>query len=120
MCKRIKGVAGDMVYFKHKNRDPMLLQVPEGHVWLLGDNTANSNDSRYYGPVPLGMLEGRIFFKIGLNPLRAGSLDAAATKVENGPSTKLKETSEVNETQETKETKENADLIERRNVGNNS
>lgn len=80
MCKRIKGVAGDMVYYKDKNRVPILLRVPEGHVWLLGDNPANSNDSRFYGPVPLGMLQGRIFFKVGLNPPHASSVDTITWK----------------------------------------
>ncbi|EQB79178.1 hypothetical protein CB1_056579052 [Camelus ferus] len=37
--------------------------VPTGHVWLEGDNLQNSTDSRYYGPVPYGLIRGRIFFK---------------------------------------------------------
>uniref|UniRef100_A0A8C8AUP3 Inner mitochondrial membrane peptidase subunit 1 n=3 Tax=Telluraves TaxID=3073808 RepID=A0A8C8AUP3_9STRI len=39
-------------------------QVPKGHVWLEGDNLRNSTDSRCYGPVPYGLIRGRICFKI--------------------------------------------------------
>ncbi|XP_008938917.1 PREDICTED: mitochondrial inner membrane protease subunit 1 [Merops nubicus] len=38
--------------------------VPKGHVWLEGDNLRNSTDSRCYGPVPYGLIRGRICFKI--------------------------------------------------------
>uniref|UniRef100_A0A671DIH3 Peptidase S26 domain-containing protein n=1 Tax=Rhinolophus ferrumequinum TaxID=59479 RepID=A0A671DIH3_RHIFE len=38
--------------------------VPTGHVWLEGDTLQNSTDSRYYGPIPYGLIRGRIFFKI--------------------------------------------------------
>lgn len=42
-------------------------EIPPGQVWLLGDNQQNSLDSRSYGPVPLGLVVGRAFFKFGLN-----------------------------------------------------
>ncbi|NXC18973.1 IMP1L protease, partial [Corythaeola cristata] len=41
-----------------------VLSVPKGHVWLEGDNLRNSTDSRCYGPVPYGLIRGRICFKI--------------------------------------------------------
>lgn len=41
--------------------------VPEGHVWLEGDNPSNSSDSRSYGPIPLAMVRGRVFFKVTLS-----------------------------------------------------
>jgi signal peptidase I len=36
-------------------------QVPTGTVFVMGDNRANSNDSRYIGPVPLSSIVGRAF-----------------------------------------------------------
>lgn len=38
--------------------------MPKGHVWLEGDNLRNSTDSRCYGPVPYGLIRGRICFKV--------------------------------------------------------
>lgn len=65
ICKRVIGLEGDKIltsrpsdFFKSHN------YVPTGHVWLEGDNLQNSTDSRYYGPVPYGLIRGRIFFKI--------------------------------------------------------
>lgn len=41
-------------------------QIPTGHVWLEGDNSLNSQDSRYYGPVPYALLVGRAWLQVGL------------------------------------------------------
>ncbi|RMZ84753.1 hypothetical protein DV737_g1012, partial [Chaetothyriales sp. CBS 132003] len=39
--------------------EPRMYRVPEGHVWLAGDNLGGSRDSRSLGPVPLAMIEGK-------------------------------------------------------------
>jgi inner membrane protease subunit 1 len=51
ICKRVTGLAGDMKYG---------MRVPEGCVWLEGDNRGNSFDSRHHGPVPEWMVRGRV------------------------------------------------------------
>lgn len=35
------------------------VEVPEGYLYILGDNRRQSMDSRYLGPVPLASVEGR-------------------------------------------------------------
>jgi signal peptidase I len=35
------------------------VQVPEGHVLVLGDNRNNSADSRYYGFIPMSEISGK-------------------------------------------------------------
>jgi signal peptidase I len=62
VCKRIVGLPGDQVL----NRG--LLIVPDGHLWLEGDNPANSTDSRHYGTVPASLVVGRVLARIW--PLR--------------------------------------------------
>ena len=40
------------------------MKVPKGHIWLQGDNLANSIDSRNYGPVPEATLKGRVLARV--------------------------------------------------------
>lgn len=59
ICKRVTGIPGDKI------RSGLLYDfVPRGHVWLEGDNSDNSCDSRTYGPVPQGLIRGRALIKL--------------------------------------------------------
>lgn len=56
--KRIIGLPGDTV-FPNKSWPMESMQVPNGHVWVEGDNWGNSVDSNQFGPVcsrTLGMV----------------------------------------------------------------
>ena len=37
------------------------VEVPEGQVFVLGDNRGNSDDSRFIGPIDVDTVEGRAF-----------------------------------------------------------
>ncbi|KAK4669684.1 uncharacterized protein QC763_205125 [Podospora pseudopauciseta] len=61
--KRVIGLPGDYVLIGTPGPaadDALMLQVPEGHVYLVGDNLPASNDSRIFGPVPLGLIRGKV------------------------------------------------------------
>ena len=67
--KRVLGMGGDWVVKSAGAQggeedgamtEPEMIQVPDGHVWLEGDNLAWSRDSRFYGPVPMALIKGKV------------------------------------------------------------
>ncbi|XP_022732805.1 mitochondrial inner membrane protease subunit 1-like isoform X2 [Durio zibethinus] len=64
ITKRIIAMEGDKVTFSARNHSFLSLVVPKGHVWIQGDNLYVSRDSREFGPIPYGLIQGKVFFRV--------------------------------------------------------
>ncbi|KAK4090551.1 hypothetical protein Purlil1_5223 [Purpureocillium lilacinum] len=64
--KRLVGMPGDYVSLgtPGEQGEEQMIQVPEGHCWIVGDNLPASRDSRQFGPLPLALVQGKIIAKI--------------------------------------------------------
>jgi signal peptidase I len=67
-------------------------KVPEGYVYIMGDNRPRSSDSREFGPIPIDSIIGQVFYRY-LPPQHAGEIknpipkdfrsDAAIESIQN-------------------------------------
>ncbi|CAJ1936287.1 unnamed protein product [Cylindrotheca closterium] len=73
VCKRVLGLPGDIVTKPTRRTQkegildrsmPENLVVPDGHLWIEGDNPWNSSDSRNYGPIPASLIVGRVLVRL--------------------------------------------------------
>ncbi|XP_068714039.1 mitochondrial inner membrane protease subunit 2-like isoform X1 [Montipora foliosa] len=65
LIKRVLGVEGDYVknflvfYCRSLNYKKKIVYIPKGHCWVEGDNHSHSHDSNSFGPVSLGLIQGK-------------------------------------------------------------
>ncbi|MCL1593040.1 MAG: signal peptidase I [Actinomycetia bacterium] len=60
----VNGEAQDEPYRKNPERpipDFAPVVVPEGHLFVMGDNRGASQDSRFFGPIPIDTVVGKAF-----------------------------------------------------------
>ncbi|XP_063698597.1 mitochondrial inner membrane protease subunit 2 [Culicoides brevitarsis] len=77
IIKRIVGLEGDLIPTLGYNLKHV--KVPEGHVWIEGDNSQNSLDSNNFGPVSVGLITGKAVY-ILWPPQRYQKLDSKLPK----------------------------------------
>lgn len=57
-----------------------VLQVPQGHCWVVGDNMLYSRDSRMFGPLPMALITGKVVAKFNWQ----GTLLPQVSRLEHG------------------------------------
>ncbi len=65
---------------RHRSKRVRYVPLPEGMVFLLGDNVGASTDSRDFGPVPISSLRRRVVFPVRPAPPTALRLAKAGEK----------------------------------------
>ena len=70
ICKRIIGMPGDTIVRSDggSRESNHRVKVERGHLWIEGDNTLQSHDSRAYGAVPASLIIGKVVCRLW--PLR--------------------------------------------------
>ncbi|XP_015897191.2 uncharacterized protein LOC107430837 [Ziziphus jujuba] len=69
--KRVIALPGDWIGIRHTSD---VLRIPDGHCWVEGDNPSSSMDSNSFGPIPLGLVKGRVTH-IVWPPQRIGAVE---------------------------------------------
>lgn len=72
IVKRLVALPGDTVRTLPPYPDQEVI-IPEGHAWVEGDEPFKSEDSNYFGPVPLALFDSKLSFII-YPPQRFGPL----------------------------------------------
>ncbi|KAI0884399.1 LexA/Signal peptidase [Annulohypoxylon maeteangense] len=63
--KRVMGMPGDYVLLNAPGvGNGNMIQIPKGHCYLTGDNLPWSRDSRDFGPLPMGLIKGKVISKM--------------------------------------------------------
>ncbi|KAF2136763.1 uncharacterized protein K452DRAFT_236911 [Aplosporella prunicola CBS 121167] len=58
--KRVVGMPGDTVLVRAKRwQGSRRVTLPYNHVWVEGDNWRNTVDSNDFGPLPIGLINGK-------------------------------------------------------------
>lgn len=57
LIKRVIALEGDRV--RSINYKKKIVKIPKGHCWVEGDNHSHSHDSNSFGPVAVGLIQGK-------------------------------------------------------------
>ncbi|CAN6603658.1 mitochondrial inner membrane protease subunit 2 [Trichomonascus vanleenenianus] len=78
LVKRILGIGGDEIVPRPDSEYPKSsVRIPPNHIWVEGDNCAHSIDSNAFGPVSLGLVEGKAT-RVVFPPSRFGIIRGSA------------------------------------------
>lgn len=87
ICKRVTGMPGDVILVDPSSSSPItnsaadcekhdgfnkFVEVPEGHLWVTGDNLSQSLDSRSYSWLPMALVKGKV---VAANSMDKGLYD---------------------------------------------
>jgi mitochondrial inner membrane protease subunit 1 len=70
VCKRILGLPGDVVCVDPTGRcapSTEHVKIPQGHIWIMGDNADASRDSRFHGPVSMALVQAKVVARVCFN-----------------------------------------------------